>query len=451
MLIFFYVIILLGLIIIIPKRKKELKVFFIILCALLLEFIINKTDPSNTKFANQFISFLVMFFYPLYFIYSYGFVKINKVIKKIFLLIFVTLIYLILLAAIRNLPLLIYINEYRLLYHGIFLFIIGYIYFDKNSIVVLFKYFALLNLIIFVLALIEYFGPINIYEFFVLKNPYKVHGEIVETESLGALLSIGKPVTLTFGRYNNFGNYIALLSTFLISASGLIDHKKYFYTKKISLFLLGIIAVLLSGNRVALLSYIIGILIIIFYNNRKYGIYIISSIFIIIIIFYSTFTIYGWEIVTKRELTNPLQRMLGIFALLINPFSYQNVNLTTFGLSILLIPYIFQNPIIGVGKYFQGGYPHIFIGSGNTTDATFFFQLAEYGIIGVFLFYYVFYYLIKEAKNKNSNLFCISLSIFIVLLLQTITDMGFYLRTSNYTFFIVLSAILKNAENKIIK
>ena len=361
--------------------------------------------------------------------------------KNLIRIIIITLTYLLFLSLFRDLAPLTYLNDYRRILHGVLLFFVSKSVFKENSLNLLAKYLFVIFLLLFAVAVVQNFGSRIIYEFFAIPNSYIRYSALISRMQLSMVYTtFGRPVNAVFARFNDFGNFAGILSITLVVIQIKLKNLNLIKKKILIILLMGSFCVLVSGSKSALMSFLIGILLIIYYINKKFAYFLLVIGSISIVTFYSTLIQLGYNTSTQLEFDSPIQRMQGIFILLNNPLTFDYEKVSTLGLSFQLIPDIKQNPIFGVGEYYRAGYSSIFPGSGNITDATLFFYTAEYGFIGICLFMMLFYYAIYQLKKYDINSSKLLGIIFIVLLAQTLTDSGLFLRVSNYLFFITAGA-----------
>lgn len=119
---------------------------------------------------------------------------------------------------------------------------------------------------------------------------------------------------------------------------------------------------------------------------------------------------------------------------------------STFALSINMIPYISQNPLLGVGYHFNQGYFMVFanrMGSledfSSTSDAMLLFEIAEIGIIGLIIFLWPLWRFIKWGKVEISVDKLMYIFFFCYLILSTVVDSGFM---SDYNLLLFFFAIV---------
>lgn len=203
-----------------------------------------------------------------------------------------------------------------------------------------------------------------------------------------------------------------------------IRSKRIFY---IGTIVLSIFLIFDSGIRMALLSFIIGIGIIIYNYNKKIFLGVLA--FSLLIYIYSGFfynIIFTGEIVYDWNASSNSQRQSGI----LNIFQgWDYVQYSTLAYSFILISeYFVLNPFFGSGLYFKAnGYDGIIsYTTANQTDVTFALYITEFGIIGLIFLYLLYFSIFKKYKDKIGKDFNIIKIIFFVILVQTITDSGIF-------------------------
>ena len=141
---------------------------------------------------------------------------------------------------------------------------------------------------------------------------------------------------------------------------------------------------------------------------------------------------------SNGNIGSPIHKLTSIFIFIADPFS-KHGSVTTFTLSLTLIPYFLRNPIIGIGNYYRGGYALIYPGSNNVSDATLMFLLCEYGLIGFLVLISIMIAIVYYCKSRvDRNSYLLILTIVAILLVQTITDAGFYYKRSGIFFSILV-------------
>lgn len=427
----------------------------IIALSFVWEFFVNKIIPEMTYYVNPSIMTLSLcgLFFSLFrkpALDYHGFL-FDPFIRWFVL----TSIMLIVLAVIRGIAPLDYFTFYRRVATGYLLlsmFLIAPPADRRNQV---FSLFVLLLSLETGLGLIQYFGPGSISQFLSDRASYMVDGELVlmkEEDFSGGVLVNG-----SFSRYNIFGNTLSLMIIYVSACFVLRQEVNRFHSNRLIIVLIiltGIGGVLLSGNKMSLISMIAGFFVIFSYKNFRQSL-IILVVLITLTILYRTFLQdIGVTTVSQSEsaLESPFERLLGIFALLDNPFEIGEGTLTTFTLSIVMIPYIVYNPFFGAGLYYRGGYPFIYPGSDSETDATLAFLLSEFGIIGFTIFISVILYGIILLKRKGmDHSFSIILPVVITAGIQTVTDPGVFSRITCFLLVLVIGVEILFSRTKLIQ
>ena len=229
----------------------------------------------------------------------------------------------------------------------------------------------------------------------------------------------------------HYGNLLALLLTYtvalLIKNEDLKIPKKFIYLG----IIIGILSIILTGIRTSLFSLIAGIILLAMLNKSK-------NLMVILII--STIALaLSWNILLNignnyqyvEGFSNPLGRILQVFSL----FEDGSINTeSTLSLTALALIDFLKNPIIGSGDEMK------WLQALSTTDAFLFFHLVQYGILGMFIIFSPYFYTITNDKRGLMKI------IFIVLLIQTITDKGIFYTPVNLIYWIIAGINLKTNQ-----
>ncbi|MFW6134486.1 MAG: hypothetical protein ACOC5R_02795, partial [Elusimicrobiota bacterium] len=451
-------------------KKNSLNfIFLIIICHFFLIFTINKIQPNLTGLAGTFISILVVVLFIYLLLVKKRIDRQRRKILFIYLFfIIITIFYLLINALLKDIDPLIYLHYFR--NHFWFIVILFYFIFLK-SVVDKKKFINLMFILLFVQAsigLLQYFGPRDVSRFFLMDAYERSSGEI-RTIVDERNVRLGSVETGTLGRINNFGNTLSVmiiyLSFILFYNKEKKRHKSHFI-KKVNFFqkftlAIGILAVFLCGVKTSVLSLLIGLIVLLWYKSKKLAISLLIVLAFFISIYQSFIIDYSKEIqkmlISNREETgfmNPLSRLATVFVLLDNISDFDKKQLLTLKRTFSLYPFVCSNPLFGAGYYWTKGYGtytgylHFKSKEFSRTDATLMFYIVEFGILGFFivLIPYIFtIYLVKKYGSKKS--YITIKTVFIVLLLQTITDLGLFLLVSNMLFF-VIAGIEMNLSRK---
>jgi hypothetical protein len=244
----------------------------------------------------------------------------------------------------------------------------------------------------------------------------------------------------TFSGNNFIGNLFVVF--ILILLIEYVKARNIFYSKRMHILMIVmlIICVILSGVKTALISLVIGIILIfvLFVEIKKFlKIFGVSMIFILLFI----------NLALKFN-SNAFDRITtGIDEVIKNKDNLKNSR-STLSLTIRILDLIEGDHIIlGKGELFKNGYSvvksantykSISANTNNITDATLAIILVEFGLLGLLVFLTPFYFIWKhsgEYKKECSILF-------FIMLIQTLTDTGMF----NITEIVFVLLYLKMRE-----
>jgi hypothetical protein len=424
-------------------------ILFIICIQFFLEFLVNKIVPSFTDGCNQILIANLILFIAVNFIASPREAFIFK--RQIILLlslIFACAFMLITLSAMRGISPGLYLVNYRQDIIGIlvlfFMLTAGPL--KGNSIRSFTRFSVIMLLIQSSLAMIQYFGPDFLYKFFYEKNSFMRDGQMVNlNEGYEWALSKGRLAVGTFSRFNHLGNVCVFLVVYY-AGEKYLNQRVNISVKDVIIISLGVIAILLTGNRLSLLTLLLGFFLVLYKRNRRTALLTLLTGAIALSIYGIYLINLGMESGGQTELSNPLERMMGIFVLLENPFDAATASLSTFGYSLILLPYIISAPVWGAGLYWSGGYPLMSPETSNMTDAYMAVKFAEYGVAGVVIYLAIFFYILRIIKKGSVIYYNIFSILFTILLIQSITDLGIFLRISSFLFFGTAGLYLNNIK-----
>ena len=191
------------------------------------------------------------------------------------------------------------------------------------------------------------------------------------------------------------------------------------------LFICSAYLIFKSGIRLALGSFLIGVILHLYLNSKTSRLVLYFMVLLIVGVFYfgtsfplETKVINDWHVTSNTERQSGL---LGVF----QGWDYLQYS-TIFYSWILLSEFFIHNPIFGSGLYFTDyGYGGLvsYLTS-NATDVTLALFITEFGVIGILLLYLIFrgiFYVNNKKCFKNELIVPI-----IVVLLQSITDSGIF-------------------------
>lgn len=235
----------------------------------------------------------------------------------------------------------------------------------------------------------------------------------------------------TFARYNHMANYLTVfffILTYECFGCKNITRKKYF----LMAFIIGLI-ILMSGSRMTLLLYVFTsfYFFLVFCQNKKIVITIVlASIFILGSYLKGNESFYGQD---ADEGTGMERNVIGVVDLANSDDLSEG---STLSMSAQLFFLYLNSPYMGNGQLYREGFyygdpkdPKDTYNNADIyrTDARLAFMFVEYGIIGLCLFFYLFFsmfkgcYLFSEEHSK-----ALYLGAGLYYLLFSITDNGFW-------------------------
>lgn len=280
------------------------------------------------------------------------------------------------------------------------------------------------------------FIPLNLQGFSAYSGKYQ---ELINGGNQTILLSG------TFTRSNMMGDYLSIVYLFIT-----ID---YFSRKSISVIqyifvsVIFIIPMLYAGSKVTIAATIINILFsIISFNFTKKGLPIISIAIILASLFYCFLLTNNIKNVSSNE---GLSRFIVEMSDLVQLKKKGSTDDSTLQYSTdLLNKYFASAPLIGHGNYYkedENAYNSVLDVSGLKSDATLAFYLVEYGIIGLLLFLWFQYSVIKFATSylniRHRNR--IARLIFIFFLLFALTERGLFDRSYFIFIFVYIFSLAR--------
>lgn len=368
------------------------------------------------------IQILVLYIFLLYILQKNYFYRILA--NKLFIFLILAHIYLIMIANIKGVNWLDYLNNYRSYLNNIILLIL--ILLSGISIGQISKNVKKILLILFLfelfVAILTYFGPGQLYSFF---------------EPVGNRVTLGaKLVSATFLSPSVFSNTMVILFFTLFYLFHIEYGEKF---KRIYLLLLlGISAmVLLSGIRTSLISLILGIGIYFSFYRPKLGL-LVLPFFVIFINIGSIYKLSNNYHSYSSKSDNPFDRMKGATILFKGTSDLYNNQESNLYLSMVVLSDLPGNILIGSNKFYGSGYGIVNYQSKNSTDVTLALLLTEYGLFGVCIYLFPFLYILRSLyRKKDKDEFRFNFILFIVLLSQTVSDKGLFLNESNIIYFLI--------------
>ncbi len=194
--------------------------------------------------------------------------------------------------------------------------------------------------------------------------------------------------------------------------------------------ILGSITLLLAGIRSPFLIYLMAGLYFLYKRYRKlFFPVILLGVFVVIL--NMTFL---QRLNNVASLENPIERVISGFAVFSGDLS--KLEGTTFFLVILMVPYVMQNPLFGVGLHNKSGYflLNVTLEELSTTDSQLLFSIAEIGLVGLVLCLYPFKYIYQSGNAFIRK----QVKIFLLLsLVSTLIDSGIFALNNMLIIFVL--------------
>lgn len=252
----------------------------------------------------------------------------------------------------------------------------------------------------------------------------------------------------TFTRYNTMAEYLAIFFVFLS-----YEYWEYKRLNQKKYYVLGLLMggmIFLSGSRMSLILYVLTVLFCIaIYKSKKIillFLFAFSSLFTVFIIGNDHFS--G----QKADGGSGVERnLIGIIDL---ANSEDMTEGNTMSLSAYLLLEKMESPIIGNGRayrkdsFYGTREDDVWDEGAYRVDATMAFMFVEYGIIGLLLFFFLFFSIFKGCyfySEEHNKIFYWGVSLYF--LLYSITDPGFW-HYSIFSFFIIYVFSMNNKKQK---
>lgn len=430
--------------------------FFVII--FFLKFVFINIFSSVTGATGPFVVFLlvIVLIFSIAGLASISKQITRKFIQSIFVLLVCTLAYLIITASLKDISPINYISFVKYYYVGIPLLV--YISINSTNINYnkVLKSIFIIFLIQATLGVLQYFLPLSYTEFFRIGS-YEWNGETTYVTSIS--MWGGRQINGTLLHVGTYSNFMALL---LVYFGGM-----YFFKTKVlfksnlrfSLTLVfGLASLMIAGNRTSVISFIIGILIILFYYSKRLftlAVAIAIPLFFLASVFYNSYVRSSTTPDIGYE--SPLERLSALGNIVVNFSDLSTSESLTLGRSFPLVDYFNENPLFGSGEFFKRGYNNeLFAGTtiASWSDASLMFHIVEFGLIGFLLIIMPYLMLLRYIKKScTRNGFAIAISIFITILIQTITDLGIFnilqiILVTSLLGIIAFSPIFKKTTNE---
>ena len=358
----------------------------------------------------------IVFFYATILIMLLISTKIHKLVLIIIGSILSFILYVIIINSFRDFQYLTNLDFVKHYFWGMILFII---IISKNNLI---NYSTFNRFIIWVIIFLSLIGLLQ-YISMDVSNYFKV--DLTGADTINRF-SKYKLVTGIFLGPANFGNLLSMLCLYLFSIyiSGYYQN----INKNLLLFGLavGVITIIATGIRTSIFSFILGISVSSLILNKKVFIWILSILLSFYLLFWTQILIIGENYSTKNDVETPVARIASTFYI---ANQVDLINASALIVSYGALPEFLKNPLLGTGDKLD------WINKYSSTDAFLLYHAVQYGVLGllILLFPYLFF-LYNYKKYKFSR---IILVLFVILLVQTITDMGVFSKYSDIPFWII--------------
>jgi hypothetical protein len=285
------------------------------------------------------------------------------------------------------------------------------------------------------------------YFFVPVSNFFKVMEYLKDGEMVRQLDPNFKDQKIVTGTLWAMANYGVVVSSLLLYFFNQLVFDKVKGNKIGVSILVGLAAVtvLLTGIRSAAISLIFGLMMIIWFKDKK-------VFFITILMSLVTFFLYA-EILSKFaflaaeravSIESPLQRLAGLFLFFTDNPSPKG--LLTFQRTMDLVMNIDSVPWFGIGERL------VFGEYDSYTDAFLVILILDFGIIGFTLLLTPYVYILRLVRKYcpyHKVVLCQTL--FLVLILQTIVDQGLFYNVNNAIFIIICGYLIKKYKGTELK
>jgi len=417
------------------RKDFLLVVAFIFILHVFLKIFIYKILPDVAFASGTFINISVVLIF-IYYILTRALILHKQHIHLYMGSVLLLLLYLIMLASFREEVPTDYLYYVRNYFYNFLLIIIFFSLRNEKKIRIEYyiKFIIIILSIQVFLGFAQYISPV-VSDFFKIKE-YQRLG--VYQLRISEIFHEAKVVVGTFGNMQGISSFILVNVIFLISL-------KFFKIKEFS-FLLYIllcfvcIIMLLAGARAPVLGLLIGLGLILWFQNKLLTIGF-AILFIIIIpilvqillpvILEATYYAGG----SKDLIENPLIRVVGGLAF----FDSEIIQYTTFRRTIFLAENLTYNLITGTGG--------ILFRYDSVTDAFFMLILIEFGLIGFFLIYYPYQYTLTQLKKCCSpSIYKAGIVLLITTLSQSVVNEGLWTMETNIQFFFMIMVLFRINE-----
>lgn len=378
----------------------------------------------------------------LYYIVANNFhwIKENLKYYKFYLLFNIVLfIHLVILSLYHNVEIGLYLNFFRNYFHYFLLLPLTLIMFAANKQFSFLKWFKTLIFLQAILIAGQLLSPL-IHQFLVVEY-IETGGGIQQVVS--EKISQGNLAVGTFLKPANLGNFLAILipTAFFFGYNNFNGRKKIIFYLFLSLL---VFFLLQTGIRTSIVSFVFFTFVVLFLLNKKYFFttLIISTTFFLINV--SLLKTISENFDKTENFDNPVSRLVsGLFQLQDRDYIQEE---STLSRSVNVLSQT-GDIVFGNSKFLRGGK---YYGVESPSDAQLGFLFVEFGLITFLLcllpFLYPLYLLHKKSRNEKIY-FRFGLGLFGCVLLQTVTDQGFFTVYSSAFYFVVLGSLIYYQNN----
>lgn len=300
----------------------------------------------------------------------------------------------------------------------------------------------ILGILIFIIAIQIIMVPLNLEGVIVYTMRYQ--DRFFLQEELGL-------VSGTFSRSNALADFLSIAYLFIcvdfFTRKGI--SKTLFYTMSVVILSL----LLLTGSKMPIVCSLLVYMLCLFYYKRKMLFHLTGAFIGLVLII-----VFSWSHIEKLgEEYQGIDRFVSGITNFIESKKGKESDDSTIRLSTALInTYYWRNPIIGCAYSYKGeenAYPtnlNVDFGLSNyNADATLALHLVEYGAIGLLLYLYYYYSLIKYSVSvafKRKQIKTVITIIFTFLLVFSVTEGGLFYRPNFFYFYTYIFAIQRHRE-----
>ena len=414
------------------RKDFLLVVGFIFFLHIFLKFLFFKFFPSIAFATGIFINISILFFF-LYVALGNPSLLQKKVTVHIIGSIVFFLIYLSLIALLRNHNPFAYWDFVKNYFFHLLLIPIYFVSKPKLRISTTYyiKVFCYMFLAQIVLGTLQYYVP-GISDLFKVIE-YQRLGEVVQ--GLSDTWKNQKLVLGTLMSFTNLAIFLQIGIVFLFIIANKTTLNKVYIN---AIIVSGVFVMLLTGVRAPLIGLVVGLIVFFWYKNRFLFFVSIMVIAVLGVFLFTNFQ-YIIEYATTHEVSanteDPFQRILGVLAV----FNSEALLETTFGRTLEIFRDLFRNPFFGSG-------PGLIFSDYSYTDAFLIIIIVEFGLIGLLLMIYPYFYLTRRIKRYSHELYGISIILLITVLSQSIVNEGLWAHYANIQFIFLALIILRMGQ-----